>query len=273
MVNKLTYEKVRNFIEDKGGELLSKEYVNSYTKLSVQCDKGHIWQPLFNNLISKKSWCPKCRFIDKPTGKQKFTLQYVQDFVKDKGWCLSDNYTRSEEKLEWKCFCGNIWNATFADVKRKNSWCRECAKEKRKNTVLKKYGVENVSQNKEIHKKQCVSMNDSFRLKHWKTGKDVVCRGSFEKLVVEYLNKNKIDFKWQIIFPMPDNRKYIIDLFLKDENKYVEIKGHFWGDSKQKWNWFHEEYPNSELWNMKKLQKMNILPKSYYYHKNKGDRI
>jgi hypothetical protein len=36
------------------------------------------------------------------------------------------------------------------------------------------------------------SSNFRYILQHWKTSKDVVCVGSYEKSVVEYLNNNKM---------------------------------------------------------------------------------
>jgi len=86
----------------------------------------------------------------------------------------------------------------------------------------------------------------------------VICTASYEKKVVEWLNKNEIDFDWQIEFDMPDGRKYFCDLYLKKENKYVEIKGYFWKDAKEKWYWFHENYSNSELWNYDIIRNLMI---------------
>jgi hypothetical protein len=58
---------------------------------------------------------------------------------------------------------------------------------------------------------------------------------------------------------MPDGRTYRPDLYLTKERKWIEIKGYFYDDAEEKWNWFHETYPNSELWNEKKLKEMRIL--------------
>ena len=37
------------------------------------------------------------------------------------------------------------------------------------------------------------------------------------------------------------------------------LPAHITIDAREKWDWFHKEYPNSELWNKKKLQNMGIL--------------
>lgn len=99
-----------------------------------------------------------------------------------------------------------------------------------------------------------------------KLGKELFWKASYEKLVLEYLNKNKINFDWQIKFETPfltkrGNKKvYFVDLYLPGRDLYVEIKGYFINKiSKQKWDWFHSEYPNSELWNKEKLKEMKII--------------
>lgn len=53
-------EFVQAFIESHGGKLLSNEYKNVRQKLKVVCDKGHQWNPTFQNLYHNKSWCPSC---------------------------------------------------------------------------------------------------------------------------------------------------------------------------------------------------------------------
>jgi len=58
---------------------------------------------------------------------------------------------------------------------------------------------------------------------------------------------------------MPDGRTYRLDLYLIDEDKYVEIKGYFRKDAQEKWDWFHKTHTNSELWNKKKLKELKIL--------------
>ena len=58
---------------------------------------------------------------------------------------------------------------------------------------------------------------------------------------------------------MPDGRTYTPDFYLPDLDKYIEIKGYFWGDAQEKWDWFHKEHKNSELWNKNKLKELKIL--------------
>ncbi len=85
------------------------------------------------------------------------------------------------------------------------------------------------------------------------------------------LNEQKTEYVWQPgkfavsknVYTTKTGRQsyYYPDLFLIDENKYIEIKG--WLNrnpaSKLKWEWFHETYPNSELWQYKELKEKGII--------------
>ena len=101
--------------------------------------------------------------------------------------------------------------------------------------------------------------NISGRTAHWKTGEMLKWVAGYERKSLEYLNKNKIDYSWQIPFTLPNGRMYIVDAFLKDSNTYIEIKGYLRKDAREKWDWFHGEFPNSELWDEKRLKEMKIL--------------
>lgn len=58
---------VSKFVQSKGGILLSTEYINVRQKLTVDCGKGHIWNPTFQNLLHNGSWCPTCSGVGRRT--------------------------------------------------------------------------------------------------------------------------------------------------------------------------------------------------------------
>ena len=132
--------------------------------------------------------------------------------------------------------------------------------EKTRNTNLKKYGVDHPSKTLEVAQKSSRGQAKITIKNHWKTGEELVCQASWEPKVVEYLNANRIDFEWQSkIFTLPIGKTYRPDLYLKDSNIWVEIKGFFRKDAKEKWDWFKSEHPTAELWNKDKLKEMGIL--------------
>lgn len=112
-------------------------------------------------------------------------------------------------------------------------------------------------------------------VKHWKSGEDIHCVGGYELAVVNWLNTNQIDFRWQLAFQTPQGRTYYVDLYVLDgtfADTYIEIKGTFERKGghvgKEKWEWFHEKYKNSELWNRERLVELGILSAPRRRHKS-----
>ena len=135
----------------------------------------------------------------------------------------------------------------------------EIGKDKRRQTNIIKYGYPCALQNRIVALRRAKSENNHYLVNHWKTNEELVAVGSYEYKTLLWLNNNKIDYDWQIVFPYKENKTYRIDLYLKDEDKYVEIKGYFRDDAKEKWEWFNRTYPNSELWMVKQLKDKGIL--------------
>lgn len=60
MSKKLLIGNIRTFVISRGGELLTKKYINNKQKLHVRCKCGHEWHPTWVNIKYSNSWCPKC---------------------------------------------------------------------------------------------------------------------------------------------------------------------------------------------------------------------
>ena len=63
MVKRYTYEEVKNFIEvesNSGCKLISEQYINSKTKLKIQCKCGNIFYKSLNIFKTQKRQCPSC---------------------------------------------------------------------------------------------------------------------------------------------------------------------------------------------------------------------
>ncbi len=58
---RLGIEKMKEIAQSFGGKCLSKTYINNRTKLRWKCKKGHIWTAIYEGVISKGVWCPKCK--------------------------------------------------------------------------------------------------------------------------------------------------------------------------------------------------------------------
>lgn len=134
-------------------------------------------------------------------------------------------------------------------------------REKSIKTNLDKYGVEFSSQRPDIALKSTKNRRNTYIRIHWKSELVLICSGSFEAGVVDYFNHHKIDFKWQPkTFLLSTSKTYRPDLYLPLEKKWIEIKGLWLREGKEKWNEFHREIrPNSELWDYEKLREKKII--------------
>lgn len=48
-----------SIVESKGGKTHS-EYINSKSRVIIECEKGHKWNVLPYSIFRKGTWCPKC---------------------------------------------------------------------------------------------------------------------------------------------------------------------------------------------------------------------
>ena len=141
--------------------------------------------------------------------------------------------------------------------------------EARTKTWVAKYGTDNPMKNEAICAKalrnSSLKQNLLYTNFHWKTGEEIICRGSYENCVVSFLNKAQTDYKWQVKFDIPSgeigpkSKVYICDLYLVKEDLYVEIKGYMRDIGRIKWEWFSKAFKNSELWDTQVLKEKGII--------------
>ncbi len=75
--------------------------------------------------------------------RTKYTIRDAQELAETRGGsCLSNEWVSSQTKLKWECSKGHIWEATWNNVKSKNSWCFYCSPTKKKSiSDMKKLAV------------------------------------------------------------------------------------------------------------------------------------
>ena len=56
----LTIEDVAKVAEERGGRVVSRDYVNSDTPMDFECSKGHLFSNRFSHIKSRGQWCPTC---------------------------------------------------------------------------------------------------------------------------------------------------------------------------------------------------------------------
>ena len=123
-MRRLSYEYVKEYIENFGYKLLSKEYKNNKTELEIQCnDCGNIFHMRFNNFKDGKHRC-ECK--SKPLV---LTYEYVKNYIESCGYkLLSKEYKNNATYL--LVWCGNPnhkpYKVKFNNFKDCNSRCPEC---------------------------------------------------------------------------------------------------------------------------------------------------
>ena len=122
-------------------------------------------------------------------------------------------------------------------------------------------------------KKAIATMRSYQPVFHWQTGDECHSASGFEHAVLIWLNHNRYDFDWQVpiltSLTTPKGRQviYNVDVYVKSgpfADTYVEIKGTWSRRSnndggKTKWEWFHANFPNSQLWMRSDLERLGII--------------
>jgi hypothetical protein len=104
----------------RGGECLSKNYINARTKLLWKCSQGHKWKAKPND-IQQGYWCPYC------AGKIRLTIEIMRQIAQERGGrCLSKKYINNSTKLLWECTEGHKWRAKPNSIQQ-GTWCPTCS--------------------------------------------------------------------------------------------------------------------------------------------------
>jgi len=111
-MNKRYYE-IREYIESFDYILLSDEYKNNKTKLSIQCPIGHIFEKSFNAFQNGQR-CSICANINK-SKKMKNNYNDIKEYIEsfDGHKLLSKEYISNTDKLSIQCPIGHIFEKSF----------------------------------------------------------------------------------------------------------------------------------------------------------------
>mgnify|MGYP005993385105 CR=1 FL=1 len=135
--NLTTLEDVKSTIEIKHGKLISCEFRNQKSDITIQCPKGHQWTTKVSTIM-RGSWCMKCA-VEERTTANKNDITKVQELAKSKnGRLLSSAYKNNTSLLEWQCAEGHKWEASYA-VTIRGRWCSICRKKVANAEALKNY--------------------------------------------------------------------------------------------------------------------------------------
>lgn len=130
MSSRITIKDCHDFALSRGGKCLSDIYVNGKILMEWQCGFLHKFPSNFHNIKGTKEWCPECRKISKSTKKTKQHRldinQMYQFAIKNGGKCLSSSYVNEDILLKWCCECGEIWECSYRNMRKRKYWCLNC---------------------------------------------------------------------------------------------------------------------------------------------------
>ena len=136
MGKKLTYEFVKEQIEKEGYKLLSNEYINSTSKIKIQCLKcDHEYKVTWNNFrggnVKKGSRCPKCS-VKKRVKKSMLSSEFVKKEFKKENITLIGRFNGTNKPVLVKCdICDHEYKVRFNHFKN-GSGCPKCYRNKNK---------------------------------------------------------------------------------------------------------------------------------------------
>jgi hypothetical protein len=254
-------KKTKLYDFDKAQELLStlglsikKETYVSFGRKCTLIDKEYgEWEAVPSSVFKRKGKHPK-RASSLLGQSKKLTEQEINEVLKDRNISIIfKTYLNASKKATFVDPEYGEWSASFL----------------------------NVVYNKSSHPargqvNRSLSTNRRVVMKHWRTDQNLVCVGSYECFFVEWLNKNKIDFKWQVCFNLSNGKRYFIDCYLPEFDIYLELKGREMPDWKEKWQVFTTDYLGikASVIRLKDLQQLGYV-KRYHeliYFKKMNDK-
>ncbi len=127
---KKTIEEVKEHAEKFGYEVLSNEYVNTFTKLEFRCPKGHKFE-MRQNDFHQNQRCPVCA-----VNKKRKTIEEVRGDIESKGYkLLSTGYVNHWTNLDLECPVGHKFETNLSRFQQEHG-CPKCKNEKQKERML-----------------------------------------------------------------------------------------------------------------------------------------
>jgi hypothetical protein len=144
---KYEYSEVKDILKSIGFELISKEYINSNSKIVIKDIEGYLYESSFSNI--------RIGHIQKRFSKNNpYTIKNIKNWA-DKNniyfGLIDYNYVNMNKRMNFKCECGKNTTKTLRKfIEHKGARCDECAEKLRRDnhsyspqkieSVLNSYG-------------------------------------------------------------------------------------------------------------------------------------
>jgi hypothetical protein len=130
-----TIEDLKKYAKNKNGLCLSQEYKTNDTKYLWECKNKHQFEKVWYCVKTRDEWCNICRLGH--------YIEYLQEYaIKFNGECLSETFTDSKTKYNFKCENKHTFDLTYSQIK-KDIWCKFCKNNRTQYTIenLKEYAI------------------------------------------------------------------------------------------------------------------------------------
>jgi hypothetical protein len=116
----ITIADVKKSFESEGYTLLSKEYINSYTKLEYICSEGHKYSTAWR-FWKKGHRCPEC------ANNIRKTIDFIRSEFEKSGYkVLTENYINHHQKLHTICPEGHDYYVSWSNWQQHGGSCPKC---------------------------------------------------------------------------------------------------------------------------------------------------
>lgn len=114
------YKRLKKYIEEQGGNLISKKWTKAKDDYMIECGEGHIFITTADCLLGKKQWCPYCY------GRKGDFQEEIENIVESKNGILLSRYSSAKTHVKVRCNIHNYeWEITPSNL-RKGRWCPIC---------------------------------------------------------------------------------------------------------------------------------------------------
>jgi hypothetical protein len=108
---------------DRGGEVVSRQYLGTRVKLRFRCSLAHEWDAPPDSVLKKGTWCRQCSMNWLPPSEQLAALRRV--VAGQDGELLSTEYVNRKTKVQVRCKQGHVWGVQPAKL-HQGRWCPTC---------------------------------------------------------------------------------------------------------------------------------------------------
>lgn len=182
---KFSYEQVKQYISKNDCTLISKEYNNQYDKLDIQCKCGNIFKTTFETFKNRnKTKCDVC------SNKIKWNIDKINSYINQNSKCLllSRTYVNRNERLLFKCSCGEFFKRNWNSFLSGATTCSKCTS--KQNSERQRLEYEKVESY--IESCDCKLLSTDYRKNTQKLDIQCVCGEIFKVSFNKFKNNNQI---------------------------------------------------------------------------------